>query len=71
MGFPSRTLPSCVVEALDVTPSRRSSLTSLVEEPSLIKRSKTCRTVFASFSFPGIHTVHLEDIGMRDMHRFP
>jgi hypothetical protein len=38
MGLPSRTRPSRVVHALEVTPSNCSSLASKLEEPSSTKR---------------------------------
>ena len=47
IGLPSRVLPSCVVHALDVTPSSFSSLTSAVLEPSSTKRWKMCQISLA------------------------
>lgn len=50
IGLPSRVLPSCVVQAFDVTPSGFSSLTCAVPESSSTKRRKMRRISLASRS---------------------
>ena len=51
MGLPSRLLPPCVVQALEVIPSSFSSLTTAVPEPSSTNRWKICRMSLASLGF--------------------